>query len=114
MAHALVVGDSRPYPAALIFLDPEEAAKQGISSPGEATEASQVTREDLIARILPSIRLANLSVSAPEQIKRFNVLVCDLNPGGDFVTPTMKLRRSRVIQALSNVIDDLYKNGSSV
>ncbi|WP_220462710.1 AMP-dependent synthetase/ligase [Flaviflexus equikiangi] len=114
VAHAVVVGESRPYPAALIFLDPEEAAKQGISSPDEATETSQVTREDLIARILPSIRLANLSVSAPEQIKRFKVLLSDLNPGGDFVTPTMKLRRSRVIQALSNVIDDLYKNGSSV
>ena len=111
VAHAVVVGDSRPYPAALIFLDPEEAAKQGITSDDESDVPR--TRDDLIARILPSIRRANLSVSAPEQIERFKVFLTDLRPGGDFVTPTMKLRRSRVVQKLSAIIDDLYGNGRS-
>lgn len=112
VAHALVVGDSRPYPAALILLDPDEAAYLDIVPP--SGEATIVDREDLVARILPSIRHANLDVSSPERVKRFALVAADLSPGSDFVTPTMKLRRSRVLQDLAPLIETLYTHGHSV
>ncbi|WP_206680426.1 AMP-binding protein [Flaviflexus huanghaiensis] len=112
VAHAVVVGDSRPYPAALILLDPDEAAYRDILPP--SGEAIVVDEEDLIARILPSIRHANLGVSGPERVKRFAVIAVDQSPGSDLVTPTMKLRRLSLIERLAHIVDDLYENGRSV
>lgn len=110
VAHAVMVGDSRPYPGALIFLDQEEAAKHGITS----TNDGQFLDDTIPASILTAIRRANQLVAAPERVKRIKILLMDMAPGSDFVTPTMKLRRSRVIQKLSASIDELYERGMSV
>lgn len=110
VAHAVMVGDSRPYPGALIFLDQEEAAKHGITSANDG----QFLDSTIPASILTAIRRANQQVAAPERVKRIKILLMDMAPGSDFVTPTMKLRRSRVIQKLSASIDELYERGMSV
>lgn len=110
VAHAVMVGDSRPYPGALIFLDQEEAAKHGITS----TNDGQFLDSTIPASILTAIRRANQQVAAPERVKRIKILLMDMAPGSDFVAPTMKLRRSRVIQKLSASIDELYERGMSV
>ncbi len=114
VAHAVVVGDSRPYPAALILLDKEEIDRLGVAYEHSDIAPGVVTAPQVIDRVVGVLKKANARVSAPERVKRFSLLLADLTPGGDMVTPTMKLRRSRLLEAMAPAVDDLYVNGREV
>jgi long-subunit acyl-CoA synthetase (AMP-forming) len=85
-----VIGDRRPYVTALIVLDPELAAGADPAAVQAAVDA------------------ANAKLSRPEQIKRFTVLDGDWLPGGDELTPTMKLKRRPIADKYAAVIDAMY------
>ncbi|WP_181778769.1 AMP-dependent synthetase/ligase, partial [Pseudonocardia pini] len=103
-----VVGDDRPYIAALIVLDPVYAAawaqRRGI--PEDVT--SVAAHPDCRAEIQAGVDAINATLSRPEQLKKFVVLTRDWTPDSGEVTPTMKLKR-RAIQARHAVeIDSMY------
>jgi long-subunit acyl-CoA synthetase (AMP-forming) len=84
IGQACVVGDRRPYMVALLVLDPEA----GLDANDPATVAA-VQRE---------VDIANAQLSRVEQIKRFILLPDEWLPGGDELTPTMKLKRRPVME----------------
>jgi long-subunit acyl-CoA synthetase (AMP-forming) len=88
---AVVIGDRRPYNVALIVLDPDAGAP-----------------EDPEAAVAEAVETANASLSNVEQIKRFRILDEEWAPGGDELTPTMKLRRKPIAEKYAAEIDALY------
>ncbi|NVN53464.1 AMP-dependent synthetase/ligase [Mycolicibacterium hippocampi] len=94
IGQACVFGDARPYIVALLVLDPEAGA-----DPTDPAVVAAVQRE---------VDLANTHLSRVEQVKRFTVLPEEWLPGGDELTPTMKLKRRPIADRYSVLIDALY------
>jgi long-chain acyl-CoA synthetase len=108
LSQALVVGDRRPYVAALLTLDPEEIARwakeQGVE--GDLAELAEDPRvHDLIQGVVDDV---NRDRSRYEQVKRFAVLPRDFGMEHGEVTPTLKLRRRAVMENFRAEIDALY------
>jgi long-subunit acyl-CoA synthetase (AMP-forming) len=66
------------------------------------------TEESLIAAIQDGVDAANAKMSRVEQIKKFRVLPTDWAPGGDELTPTMKLKRKPITEKYDDEIEGLY------
>jgi long-subunit acyl-CoA synthetase (AMP-forming) len=96
IGQACVVGDRRPYIAALVVLDPDTAAGLDPADP------------DVVARVQAEVDAANAHLSRVEQVKRFRVLAAEWLPGGDELTPTMKLKRRPIAAKYAGEIDGLY------
>jgi long-chain acyl-CoA synthetase len=109
VSQALVVGDRRPYAAALITLDPVEVVKwadeRGITATFEELAHDDRVRE-LVQGIVDGV---NRERSRFEQIKRFTILPRDFTMEQDEVTPTLKLRRRVVMEHFADDVDGLYE-----
>jgi long-subunit acyl-CoA synthetase (AMP-forming) len=103
-----VVGDGRPYNVALVTLDPDAAAAYAARNglPGEPAVLAQDT--GLRAAVAAGIEEGNGRLSRVEQVKAFEVLPTYWEPGGDELTPTLKLRRKPIAAKYADVIDRLY------
>jgi long-subunit acyl-CoA synthetase (AMP-forming) len=106
---ACVIGDERPFLSALIVLDPDVApvwaAQQGIEDHSlEALAKSDALR----AEIQNAVDETNAQVSKVEGVKKFTILGEDWHPGGDELTPTMKLKRKPIAEKYAAEIDSMY------
>jgi long-chain acyl-CoA synthetase len=112
VSECLVVGDAKPYIAALVAADPETFAqwKADNRRPQAATFAE--LREDpmLLAEIQAAVDHANKAVSHAEAIKKFVILDTEFTEAGGQLTPTMKVRRSVVMEQYSAQIAALYED----
>ena len=109
IGQACCIGDRRPYNVALVVLDadyaPAWAAKQGIAE----TSLEALADEGRVrAAVQEGIDAANAKLARVEQIKRFAIVHGDWLPGGDELTPTMKLKRKPIDQKYAQEIDALY------
>jgi long-subunit acyl-CoA synthetase (AMP-forming) len=104
-----VIGDAKPYNTALIVLDadlaPAWAAQQGI---GDTSLEALAVRDDVRAEVQKGVDAANATLSRVEQVKRFTIVEGDWAPGGDELTPTMKLKRKPIGEKYAGDIDALY------
>ncbi len=109
IGQAVVIGDARPYNVALLVLDPDMsaayAAKAGLADSSAAALAGDPTVQGLIAQAMEE---ANAKLSRVEQIKKYVVLPQDWEPGGDELTPTMKLKRRPIGEKYAAEIEALY------
>lgn len=106
---AVAIGDDRPYIVALITLDPDIvalfAAKAGLT---DTSPAALATNPAIQAAIEAGIKDANAKLARVEQIKKFTILPEMWEPGGDEVTPTMKLKRRPIAAKYAAEIEELY------
>ncbi|CAB4875641.1 MAG: AMP-binding protein [Actinobacteria bacterium] len=109
IGQACVIGDARPYNTALIVLDVDMAPAWG-SQHGIATSDLATLSADpqIRAELEAAIDTANQKMARVEQIKRFVILPTDWEPGGDELTPTMKLKRKPIAAKYSAEIEELY------
>ena len=108
VSQALVVGDRRPYVAALITLDPQEvgrwAAERGVEG-----DVGALSRDPRVLELVQGIvDDANKERSRFEQVKRFVILPRDFTMEDGEMTPTLKLRRRAVVQHFEREIETLY------
>jgi long-chain acyl-CoA synthetase len=96
IGQAIAIGDSRPYNVALVVLDPDTA---GDKSPDDPEVQKAVEQE---------IAAANEHLARVEQIKKFKILDEEWQPGGDELTPTMKLKRKPIFEKYKAEIEELY------
>jgi long-chain acyl-CoA synthetase len=112
IGQAIAIGDRRPYNVALIVLDPDAcgayAAKAGLA---DASPAALCENEGIVAAVTAAVEDANAGLSRVEQIKTFRILPVDWLPGGDELTPTMKLKRKPISEKYAAEIDALYSGG---
>jgi len=114
VAMSMVVGDARPFVAALVTLD-QDALRLWLRSrnlPETTPVADLVDNPDLRSEIQRAVDTANLQVSKAEQIKKFAVLPHEWSIAGGQITPSMKLKRSVVTEQHAADIDALYTGGS--
>jgi long-chain acyl-CoA synthetase len=97
VSQALVVGDRRPYVAALVTLDDAEVAASGHSG------------RELVQSLVDDVNRDRMRV---EQIKRFAILPRDFSQEEGEVTPTLKLRRKVIHEHFADEIERLYANPS--
>ncbi len=109
ISQAVVIGDARPFIAAMITLD-EEALKEwaGDSGKVDASSESLIADPALREEIQTAVDDANLSVSRAESIRKFEILPRDLTIADGELTPTLKVRRAMVEKSYAHVIDDIY------
>ena len=109
IGQACAIGDARPYNVALIVLDsdfaPVWAKQHGL---GKSSIEQLAGEDSLIAAVQEGVDEANAKLSRVEQIKKFTILPAEWMPGGDELTPTMKLKRRPISEKYEAEIDALY------
>ena len=113
VSECLVVGDAKPYVAALVAADPETFAqwKADNGKPETATITDLVHDPTLRAEFQAAVDDANRAVSKAEAIKKFALLGEDFTEVGGQLTPTLKVRRNVVMQQYAPQIAALYDDG---
>jgi len=106
---AVAIGDQRKFISALLTLDPEVApawaAKQGID---DTDLASLAKNPQVIEEVQRGVDAANEDLARVEGVKRFSLLAEPWEPGGDELTPTMKLKRKPIADKYEDEIEALY------
>ena len=104
-----VIGDRRPYNTALIVLDAEYAPSWAQSQGIEDTSLAALSRNDKVREeVQKGVDAANEQLARVEQVKKFTILPGDWEPGGDELTPTMKLKRKPIAEKYEEEIEALY------
>jgi long-chain acyl-CoA synthetase len=109
IGQATCIGDGRRYNTALIVLDsdfaPAWAAQHGI----EDTSLEALAHDERMrAAVQEGVDAANAKLARVEQIKYFTIVEGDWLPGGDELTPTMKLKRKPIDAKYAGAIDAMY------
>jgi long-chain acyl-CoA synthetase len=109
IGQACCIGDARPYNTALIVLDadfaPQWAAQNGL----EGKDLAELAVEPaVIAAVQAGVEEANKRLARVEGIKKFTIVQGDWAPGGDELTPTMKLKRRPISAKYAAEIEAMY------
>ena len=110
ISECLVVGDAKPYIAALVAGDPETFAQWKADNGKPETATVSDLRDDpgLRAEIQAAIDDANQAVSQAEAIKKFAILDQDFTEAAGQLTPTLKVRRHIITEQYAAEIAALY------
>ena len=110
IGQACCIGDGRPYNTALIVLDvdfaPQWAAQHGLA--GTTLEAL-ADDPAIVEAVQAGVDAANQRLARVEQIKRFTIIPGDWLPGGDELTPTIKLKRKPIAAKYEQAITAMYE-----
>lgn len=117
IAHAVMVGEGKPFLGGLVLLDPESvqewATREGITDiarlriPDDGG-AVEIDDEQLLKAILKAVGAANAKIARSEQVRRFIVLLTDLSESNEILTPTMKLKRDKFIERSRLFVEKIY------
>ena len=109
IGQAAAIGDQRPYNVALIVLDPDYAPVWAKGAGLEGKSIEELAGEEATQQaVKDAIDEANSKMARVEQIKKFRILPTEWQPGGDELTPTMKLKRKPISEKYSAEIEALY------
>lgn len=115
VGECMVVGDGRPFVAAIITLDPEMLPKwlelQGLDPNMSIAAAAKEPR--VRERIQSLIDRANRSVSRAESIRKFEILDTIFSVADGTLTPKLSLKRHVALERYADVIDGMYEGTSS-
>jgi len=110
VSQALVVGDGKPFIAALITLDaemlPTWAANHGKAG---LTVEQAIDDPEVHAELQRAVDDANASVSKAESIRKFRILAVDFTEETGHLTPSLKLKRNLVMKDFGDQVDELYR-----
>ncbi len=109
VSQCLVVGDDRPYVAALITLDgPALAHWLRTTGREELDSWAALADEGLHAEIQRAVAAANTAVSRAESIRAFRLLPEEFSLEQGLMTPSLKLRRAAITERYADDIEELY------
>lgn len=109
VSHTVIVGDGRPFVAALVALDDEMTTawleSQGLDA---HMSAEQIAHNDAVrAQVQQYVDRANLNVSRAESVRKFVILDHDFTQEEGTLTPSMKVVRPKVLERYADVIEDV-------
>jgi long-chain acyl-CoA synthetase len=108
ISEAVMYGDRRPYPVALITLDPDEILPWAAAQSLPEDVGSLARHPTVIELIQRELDRANSNYAQVEQIKKFAILDHDLSVEGGELTPTLKVKRAVIHDRYAIVFDSLY------
>jgi long-chain acyl-CoA synthetase len=106
----IVVGEQKPFIAALVTLDPE-MLPAWLTSNGESpdlTLAEACVNPTVIAEVQRAVDHANAGVSRAESIRKFQILATDLTESSGHLTPKLSIKRNVILADFADVIDGMY------
>ncbi|AWL39050.1 MULTISPECIES: long-chain fatty acid--CoA ligase [unclassified Streptomyces] len=110
VGQCMVVGDDRPFIAALITLEPDGLAHWRRMHKKEGVPIRELVHdEELRAALQRAVDEANRLVSRAESIRTFTVLPGDFTEEGGHLTPSLKLKRDAITRDFADRIDELYR-----
>jgi long-chain acyl-CoA synthetase len=109
ISQALVYGDRRPYPTALIAVSPQElrrfARAQGIL---DGDYAQLVRHPEVVSRVAKIVETKNAEVQSYARVKRFALVPAEFTEATGEMTPTQKVKRKAVAARYATLLDSLY------
>ncbi|MEV4558666.1 long-chain fatty acid--CoA ligase [Kitasatospora sp. NPDC049285] len=109
IAQCLVVGDNRPYVAALITLDAVALAHWLKARGREQLDmGAALTDQELHAEVQRAVAAANTTVSRAESVRAFRLLPREFSLEDGLLTPSLKIRRAAVAERYAADIEELY------
>ena len=105
----LVIGDKKPFVAALVTLDLADANKW-LESQGAKPEpdlASLAKNAIIHAEVERAVNAANEGVSRAESIRKFEILPDEFTEANGMLTPSLKTRRAQIIEHYRELIDNV-------
>lgn len=110
VAQCVVVGNNRPYIAALVTLD-QEAVEHWLAMQGRARLApAELVRDPALEKeIRRAVIAANTLVSKAESIRTFRILAHPFSEEHGLLTPSLKLKRRAIEAAYAAEVDALYR-----
>jgi long-chain acyl-CoA synthetase len=113
ISQAMVYGDRRPYPVALVALDREQLLQFARTHGIPSSDYTQLTRHPkVLERIERIVMDKNASLPSYARIKKFAVLPADVSEETGELTPSQKLKRKVVAEKYAGLLEELY--GSQV
>ena len=108
ISQAVMHGDRRPYPVAIVTLDAEEvlpwAREQGLSQ-----DVGELARDERVRELIQAeFDRANARYAQVEQIKKFVILDHDLSQERGELTPTLKVKRNVIDERYAEVFQGMY------
>lgn len=109
--HIIVIGENRKHPSALIVPD-FEFLKEWCKKKGYSCESNKemIENEKVIARIQKEVDQKNSPLGKWEQIKRFKLLEKPFSVEGGQLTPTLKLKRKKIMEEYKDVVESIYSD----
>ncbi len=112
--YPVVIGDGRQYNTLLVGLDRDVADERAAAFGLQSDDPSALARHQGIREeVQRGVDAANATLSRTEQIKKFVIVPEFWEPGGAYVTPTMKLKRRPVEAGYAELVNDLYASPRS-
>jgi long-chain acyl-CoA synthetase len=109
VGQVVAIGNARPFNSALIVLDPDFAPVWASQNGLDGKSVEELAgKEEVGDAIQAAVDRANAKLSRVEQIKKFKILPEQWEPGGDELTPTMKLKRKPIDEKYAEEIEALY------
>jgi long-chain acyl-CoA synthetase len=109
ISQAVMYGDRKPYPVALITLDPEEilpwAKEHGL--PEDLAELAK--NQEVQEMVQKELDRANSNYAQVEQVKRFEIIDHDLSIDEGELTPTLKVKRNVIYDRYHDLFEGMYK-----
>ncbi|WP_423461764.1 AMP-dependent synthetase/ligase [Promicromonospora sp. MS192] len=109
VSQVVVVGDQRPFIGALVTLDAEMlpgwCAANGLPA---LTVAEARVHPKVLAELDKVVAQANEAVSKAESIRKITVLDLDFTEANGYLTPSIKVKRGKVVADFADTIDALY------
>jgi long-chain acyl-CoA synthetase len=110
ISQAMVYGDRKPYPVALITVNVEELAKFAREQGILATDPAVVVKHPkVLERVGRTVEEKNSQLQSYAKIKKFTVLPVDFSQEGGELTPTLKVKRKIVSNKYLTTIEELYR-----
>jgi long-chain acyl-CoA synthetase len=108
ISQAVMHGDRRPYPVALITLDPEEIVPWA-NERGLPDDMGELAGHDTVVELVQQeLDRANANYAQVEQVKKFTILTRDLSIEEGELTPTLKVKRNVINERYADLFDSLY------
>jgi long-chain acyl-CoA synthetase len=111
ISQAVMFGDRKPYPVALITLDPEEIAPWAKERGLPEDLPSLAENEQVREMVQKELDRANANYAQVEQIKKFTILDHDLSIETGELTPTLKVKRNVISDHYGDLFESMYSSG---
>jgi long-chain acyl-CoA synthetase len=114
ISQAVVIGDAKPFVSVLISID-EEMLPIWLENSGIKDKLSvgqAISNPVVLAEVSKAIEGVNSKFSTAESIRKFALLPQDLTEKSGHLTPSLKIKRSVVVDDYSHLIDDIYADSA--